>query len=224
MDAVSLNASAVLFDNDGVLVDSHREVDQAWRQLAAEFGLETERLLVELVGVRAVDTLARYLPPDRCAAAVDRLEDLEVKLADQTRPLAGATQLLAALSGYRWTIVTSGTARLAQARWQGAGIPVPDNPVTADDVSKGKPDPEPYLVGARTLGVDPARCLVFEDSPAGGDAARAAGATVVAVGSLPWSFEPAARIPDLNGLTVEPGPTDASGEQSFSLVLPELLT
>lgn len=218
---MTLTAAAVLFDNDGVLVDSHREVDLAWRQLADEYGLETEQLLVELVGVRAVDTLARYLPPEDSASAVDRLEDLEVKLADQTRPLAGAPQLLAALSGLRWTIVTSATARLAEARWRGAGIPVPANPVTADDVSKGKPDPEPYLVGARTLDVDPADCLVFEDSPAGGEAARAAGATVVAVGPLPWSFEPAARIPDLNGLIVEPGPDDAA--RTFTLVLPELL-
>ncbi len=223
METVTLAASAVLFDSDGVLVDSHREVEQAWRRLAGEFGLETERLLVELIGVRAVDTLARYLPPSDCAKAVDRLEDLEVELADQTRPMAGAPALLAALSGYRWTIVTSATTRLARARWSGAGIPMPEDPVTADDVSRGKPDPEPYLVGARTVGVDPARCLVFEDSPAGGVAARAAGATVVAVGRLPWSFEPAVRIPDLDGLTVKPGPIDSSGERSLTVSFSRLL-
>ena len=86
---------------------------------------------------------------------------------------------------------------LALARWRSAGVPIPRVAITADDVSIGKPHPEPYLAAAGVLGVDPSRCLVFEDSPNGGEAARAAGAAVVAVGSRPWSFEPALRISDL---------------------------
>lgn len=218
-----IHASAILFDNDGVLVDSHDEVEQAWRQLAGEFGLDAETLLPELIGVRSVDTLSRYLPSEQCSEAVDRLEDLEVELAAQTRPLTGAVALLdqlAGLDGARWTIVTSATRRLAVARWAGAGITIPPSTVTADDVSKGKPDPEPFLVGARKLGVDPGRCVVFEDSPSGGAAGVAAGASVVAVGSIEWETRPVARVQTLDQVSVTAG--DAGGlvvslESPFSL-------
>lgn len=194
---MEITVDAVLFDNDGVLVDSHREVEQAWRQIAAEFDLDTDTLLVELIGRRAADTLSDHLDPEQCRLATARLEHLEIELADQTRPLAGALQLLDQLEGGRWTIVTSATRRLAEARWRGASIRIPERPVTADDVTNGKPDPEPFLVGAAAVGADPARCLIFEDSPAGGAAAHAAGASVVAVGDLEWPFEPLARIGDL---------------------------
>lgn len=201
---VTLQADAILFDNDGVLVDSHPEVERAWRQLCSEFSLDAESLLPELIGVRAVDTLSRYLPPDGVAAAAERLEDIEVELAPQTRPMVGALELLAQLPGLPWTIVTSATRRLAEARWRGAGIAIPPRPVTAEDVTKGKPDPEPFLVGAERLGVDPARCVVFEDSPSGGAAGAAAGSTIVAVGSHRWLHEPKVRVADLSAITVEP--------------------
>lgn len=200
---MEITVDAILFDNDGVLVDSHREVELAWRQLAGEFDLDAEELLVQLIGRRAVDTLSQHLDRDRCQAATARLEDLEVELADQTKPLVGALELLDQLQGARWTIVTSGTRRLAEARWRGAAIPLPGRPITADDVTNGKPDPEPFLVGARALGVDPGRCLIFEDSPSGGEAARAAGAPVVAVGSHAWPFEPLARVDDLAAVSAE---------------------
>lgn len=209
MKSVLLTASAVLFDNDGVLVDSHLQVERAWRQLADEFGLDAEPLLIELIGRRASDTLSQHLETSECARAVERLEDLEVELADQTPPLAGALELIAALDGRPWTIVTSASTRLAKARWAGASIAIPDQCVTADHVAQGKPDPEPYLVGAQRLGVDPAQCIVFEDSPAGGESARQAGAIVVAVGDQPWPFDPAARVPDLTGVSVTSSPGEA---------------
>ncbi len=202
MTVLSIDAEAVLFDSDGVLVDSHAEVEKAWRQLAAEYALDVEKLLTELVGVRAVDTLSRYLPNDTCLEAMARLEDLEVDMAANTRPIPGARELLLALGDRPWTIVTSATRRLAEARWTGAGIPLPPHPITADDVSKGKPDPEPFLVGAATLGIDPGRCVVFEDSPSGGRAGHAAGASVVAVGDLDWPVEPTARVDDLRAVSV----------------------
>ncbi len=195
----------MLFDSDGVLVDSHQQVVESWTRLAAEYGLDIDRLLMELVGVRAVDTLGRYLTGDRLVSACDRLEDLEVETASGTVPIAGAAELLRALPAGRWTIVTSATRRLGTARWRGARLPVPDPLVTADDVTAGKPDPQPFLTAARVLGVEPARCVVFEDSAAGGRAALAAGAAVVAVGDQPWPFEPAARVPDLRSVRVDPG-------------------
>lgn len=193
-----VECDAILFDNDGVLVDSHDQVDQAWRQLAAEFGLDFEALWTELVGARSRDTLSRYLAPGVLDAAVHRLEDLEVELATATQPLAGALTLIDQLGAQRWAIVTSASRRLAEARWRGAGVTTPDKTVTADDVSRGKPDPEPFLTGAEYLGADPNRCVVFEDSAPGGEAGRAAGAMVIAVGDQPWSFEPTLRVKDLS--------------------------
>lgn len=204
MEFVRLTVSAVIFDNDGVLVDSHRETEQAWRQLAAEFNLDFDVLSSALVGRRAFDTLSAYLDGADLDRAIDRLEGLEIALAEHTQPIAGAIDLVAALAGHAWTIVTSASAPLAEARWRGAGITVPDRPVTADDVANGKPHPEPYLVGAQQLSVDPASCVVFEDSPAGGESARDAGATVVAVGDQPWPFEPAVRVADLASVQIDP--------------------
>ncbi len=195
-------ADALLFDNDGVLVDSHEQVVAGWTQLAAEFDLDIETLLEQLVGVRAVDTLGRHLPPSEVEAAVAVLERLEVGLAAQTRPLRGAIELATQLHSGEWTIVTSASRRLAEARWNGAGIPIPARTVTADDVTEGKPHPEPFLAGAACLGAAPERCVVFEDSAAGGTAARAAGMQVIAVGHQPWSFEPLARVDDLTSVGV----------------------
>ncbi len=201
-----LTVDAILFDSDGVLVDSHQRVEVAWRLLAAEFDLDGDRLLRELVGRRADDTLSAHLPPGPLEEAVARLEDLEVSTAAGTPPIPGAVALLDGLPAHRWAIVTSASRRLASARWRGAGIPVPDTVVTAEDVTRGKPDPEPFVTGARRLGVDPARCLVLEDSAPGGEAARSAGAAVVAVGAQPWTVAPTARIGDLTAMTLVSSP------------------
>jgi sugar-phosphatase len=192
-----IRATAILFDSDGVLVDSHRQVDECWHRLAAEFGLDFDQMGREMVGVRAIDTLSRYVAPDRLGAAIDRLEELEVESAASTDPVPGALELLTSLPAGTWSIVTSATRRLGVARWRGAGIPIPDRVVTADQVTAGKPDPEPFLAGASLLGVEPADCLVFEDSRPGGVAAAKAGSPVIAVGHQPWDVDPVARIDDL---------------------------
>lgn len=204
---MQIPADAVLFDSDGVLVDSHEYVIVAWQQLISEFGIESDGILRDMIGVRAVDTLSRVLPPDVVPKAVARLEDIEVELALHCVPMPGALELLAQLPQGSWTIVTSGSARLAEARWRGAGIPLPARPITADRVTAGKPNPEPYLAAAAALGADPSRAVVFEDSPSGGRAGRAAGAAVVAVGDQPWPVEPTARINDLSQVTVTSGPS-----------------
>ena len=198
-NSVTLQVAGVLFDNDGVLVDSHAEGETAWRQLAAEFGLDTDRVLAEMPGVRAVDTLSRHLPPHMVPSAERRLEDLEVAGAEGTAAIVGGPSLVASLPPGRWTVVTSASKRLAEARWRAAGIPFPECPVVAEDVTEGKPSPEPFLVGAARIDAAPERCVVFEDSPSGGRAAVAAGALVIAVGGQPWpqDLQPVARIDDL---------------------------
>ena len=200
-----LDADAVLFDSDGVLVDSHERVWKAWSTLAAAFGLDVGRLRSELAGVPARQTLSKHLSGSALDDAVTRLEDLEVESAAGTRAVAGAATFTASLPSGRFAFVTSASRRLALARWEAAGIAVPPHVVTADDVSRGKPDPEPFLTAAAMLGVAPSRCVVFEDSDAGSAAAHAAGANVVAVGSAPWTTEGVARVPDLCDVTVGRG-------------------
>ncbi|MEZ5376836.1 MAG: HAD-IA family hydrolase [Acidimicrobiales bacterium] len=199
-----IDVDAILFDSDGVLVDSHAAVEAAWRQLAQEFDLEIDLLLGELAGVRAIDTLRNHLQPERLTAAVDRLEQLELDLASRTGALPGAVEITASLPRGSWTIVTSGSRRLASARWAAAGVTVPDVTVTAESVTRGKPHPEPFLAAANALGVHPSRCLVFEDSASGAQAADAAGAQVAAVGSAPWTIEACVRIRDFVDISVEP--------------------
>lgn len=202
MTTIEITVAGVLFDSDGVLVDSHRQVDVAWRTLCAEFGVDYAVVATELAGVPARQTLARHLAGDALERAIARLEELEVETADPTEPIRGAHQLLAALPAQRWAIVTSATRRLGEARWRGARLPMPLRSVTYDDVTHGKPHPEPFLTGAARLGLDPGACVVFEDSASGADAAVAAGARVVAVGAQAWRVDPAARILDLAAVAV----------------------
>lgn len=198
----SFEVDAILFDSDGVLVDSHNQVHVAWSALAREFELDFDVLATELAGVPARDTLGRHVAPADLDCAVARLEDLEVASAASTTSMAGACELTAQLPPWAWAVVTSASRRLGEARWRSAGVVVPAHVVTADDGIRGKPDPQPYLAAAALLGVEPARCIVFEDSPAGGAAAVAAGAITIAVGHQPWTAAPAARVTDLASVTV----------------------
>lgn len=173
----------MLFDLDGVLVDSTAAVREVWRAFAVRHGMD-EAFLDELHGRRMVDLITDLLPtatPATIAAECDWLERLEVSSARATRAIAGASALTASLPEHRWAIATSGTSAVARARLAAGGIRLPTVLVTAEQVTTGKPSPEPYLEAAARLGVPPARCVVIEDAPAGILAARAAGAQVVAV-------------------------------------------
>ena len=200
---MKLGCSGLLFDNDGVLVDSAHQVDVAWTAICEAYGLNINELLTQLIGVRAEDTLGRFLSGSRLAQAVADLEQLEIDGAANTPAIGGAVALLNSLRLHEWCAVTSASRRLAEARWAGAGIPMPPHRVTAEDVTMGKPHPEPFLTGAQRLGLDPVRCVAFEDSPSGGQAARAAGCLVVAVGDIEWPIEPDARVDDLSQVSVE---------------------
>ena len=180
---MKIHAQALLFDNDGTLVSSLESVRRCWTRWAAEFGITAEDFArVELHGRTAVAIAADLLPADVVPTAVARIETLEVEDVPNGGAvlLPGTRDFLDSLPADRWAVVTSATRRLAEARLAHAGI-LPKTLVVAEDVTRGKPDPEPYLLAARRLGVDPARCVVFEDAPAGLQAGRAAGMITVAL-------------------------------------------
>ncbi len=171
---------AVLFDNDGTLTDSTAAVERAWRAWAAHHAVPVERLTsYHGVPSRSIveAVVESYVDVDLATADIDRreLEDVAGVVA-----LPGAADAMAAV-GERAAIVTSAGRELAVLRLDAAGLLRPEAFVTADDITRGKPDPQPYLVGAEKLGVDASRCLVVEDAPAGLRSGRAAGAATLAV-------------------------------------------
>ncbi|MEU0643544.1 HAD family hydrolase [Streptomyces umbrinus] len=179
---MKIQADALLFDNDGTLVSSLESVYRCWTRWAEEYGITAEEFArVELHGRPAAEIAADLLPADRVAEAVVRIEQLEVEdVEGGVHLLPGTRALLESVPADRWAVVTSATRRLAEARLDEAGIR-PKTLIAADDITRGKPDPEPFLLAARRLGVDPARCVVFEDAPAGLQAGRSAGMTTVAL-------------------------------------------
>lgn len=206
-----LRCAAVLFDCDGVLVDSDAVVHRSWTRWAVRLGLDPDVVTAAVHGRRAADTVAHFIEPEGRVAALQLIDRLEIEDAAEVTAIPGAVELLAAIPAGRWATVTSGSSPLVHARLAAAGLPVPEVLVTADDVSRGKPDPEGYLAAARLLGVPADRCLVVEDASAGMAAARAAGVRhVLAVGDRDLGDQvPDARVPDLravrwsgDGLTV----------------------
>ncbi|MEV0691381.1 HAD family hydrolase [Streptomyces sp. NPDC050388] len=202
---MTIHAQALLFDNDGTLVSSLESVRRCWTRWAVEYGITAEEFgRVELHGRPAVEIAADLLPAHVVPEAVARIEDLEVEDVPNGGAvlLPGTRDFLDALPAERWAVVTSATRRLAEARLAAAGI-LPKTLVAADDITRGKPDPEPYLLAARTLGVDPAHCVVFEDAPAGLQAGRAAGMTTVALATTHQAHELTADlvVKDLSALS-----------------------
>jgi sugar-phosphatase len=200
-----LIASAILFDVDGVLVDSAPSVTRAWSAWAHRVGLEPDWLLRRVHGRRAIDTIRAVRPE------LDAESELATLVADETTDNAdvveipGARALVSSLPADRWAIVTSGLRPVATARLAAAGVPMARVMVTAESISRGKPDPECYLKGAAELGVAPADCLVVEDAPAGAAAARAAGMRLLGLTTTHAAaeLEPADLIvPDLTHIAV----------------------
>ncbi|GAA0242095.1 hexitol phosphatase HxpA [Actinomadura nitritigenes] len=205
---VTLPCTAVLFDVDGTLVDSTPLVEAAARVWAAEYGLDAGDFLSGAHGRRTSDRVADFLPADRVAAATARLDALEAERTGGITALPGALALLTAMSGMPWAMVTSMDKEQLRVRTGVAGVPLPPVVITAEDVARGKPDPSGYLLAADRLGVDPAACVVVEDAPAGIAAGRAAGATVLAVGTSHDRAELTrahAIVPDLTHVATAPG-------------------
>jgi mannitol-1-/sugar-/sorbitol-6-phosphatase len=171
----------VLFDLDGVLVDSTPAVARAWGSWAREHGFAPDEVVKKAHGRPSVTTIRELLPHADHAAEDREMERREIADVEGVVPLPGAMELLQALPLERWAIVTSCTRALAHVRIGAAGLPKPKHLVTATDVKHGKPDPEPYLKGAEILGVPAADCIVIEDAPAGIRAGKAAEARVLAL-------------------------------------------
>ena len=174
-----IDVAAVLFDCDGVLVDSTASVERAWRRWAAGHGLDADAIVSAAHGRRTEDTLRELGVRGDLAAEAEALERAEIADASGVSAFPQAAAVLPKLPPGSWAVVTSGTRSLARSRLAAAGLPLPAVLVTADDVAAGKPDPEGYLEAARRLGRPPADCLVLEDAPAGVQAALAAGMRVV---------------------------------------------
>jgi len=163
----SIRCRGVLFDLDGVLVDSTPAVVRVWAGWARGHGFDPDEVVKKAHGRPSITTI-RELLPDADHAAEDReVERREIADIHGVIPLPGAMELLQALPPERWAIVTSCTRPLAGVRIAAAGLPKPRYLVTSTDVEHGKPDPEPYLKGARLLGVPASECIVIEDAPAG---------------------------------------------------------
>jgi len=185
----SFSCSAILFDLDGVLLDSTRVVAEQYTRWAREHGIDPAEVMKAAHGVRTLEVVQRVAPHLDAVAETRKIEDREA-VADGIVAIPGAVALLNTIPRGRWCVVTSGTRYLATTRMRRFGIPVPDILVTADDVRHGKPDPEPYRRGAELLKANPTDCVVFEDAPAGIRSAHAVGMKVI---SLPTTY-PASEL------------------------------
>ncbi|CAM5542547.1 HAD-IA family hydrolase [Streptomyces avidinii] len=209
---VALTAKALLLDMDGTIVNSDAVVERCWRDWALSHGLDPQEAMKVVHGRQGYATMAVLLP-DR-PMEVNHAENA-VMLARETAdtdgviPVAGAPEFMAAIDGLPHALVTSADAALATARMTAAALPMPDVRVTAESVQASKPDPEGFLMGAAALGVDPADCIVFEDSAAGITAGRAAGMRVIGVGPRAAAHAPTAHVPDLTSLQVTTAPNGA---------------
>ena len=172
--------SAFLFDMDGTIINSIPATERVWTRWALKHGLDVATFLPTMHGVRGIDTITRLgLPGVDPIAEAKEVEREEMEDIEGVLPIPGAIAFLSALLAGRWGIVTSAPVALAHRRLAAAGIPLPTVIVTADDVTRGKPAPDGYRLGAERLGFDPADCLVFEDVPAGILAGEGAGAHVL---------------------------------------------
>ena len=177
-------AKGLLFDMDGVLISSIASVNRCWRRWAAHYGVPNAEQFEISHGTRAVDVMMGLRPDfteEQAREGLRLIEDMEIEDVADLTVLPGVRELLDSLPGDRWTIVTSATRRLMVARLKVAGLPEPQRMITGNDVVNGKPHPEPYISGARILGLAPQECVVVEDAPSGVGSGKAAGSRVLGV-------------------------------------------
>jgi sugar-phosphatase len=201
----TVHARAVLLDMDGTLVDSTAAVERIWLAWAEPHGLDPAHVLSVIHGRQGHQSMAIMLPErDHAINIAENASMLanEAKDVDGVVAIAGADVLLESLVPHPHAIVTSADVTLMNARMGAAALTVPATAVTAENVTRSKPDPEGFLLGARLLGVDPADCVVFEDSGAGIQAAHAAGMRVIGVGAHALAHSPEHHVDDLTRVAV----------------------
>ena len=175
-------AKACLFDLDGTLADSIASVDVAWTKFCQLRGLNPKEVLKIIHGRRAVESLKLILPESDPEAENAILRSIEVEESQNVKAFPGAIEFLESLDGIPWLIVTSGTSDVAEARITSAGIKASPDRVTGEQVENGKPMPDPFLLGAKRLGMPPDQCIAFEDTRAGVLSAKTAGCIVLGFG------------------------------------------
>ena len=177
----SVSCRAILFDLDGVLVDSAECVERTWRKWATDHELDPERVIAAAHGRRTLETVRMVAPQLSAEAELATLAASESTTSEGVYEIAGARELLEQLPAAKWAVVTSGIRAVAEFRLRYAQLPVPPVMICADEITRGKPDPEGYLTAASRLGYSSGDCVVIEDAPAGIEAARAAGMRVIAI-------------------------------------------
>jgi sugar-phosphatase len=203
---VTVRCKGVLFDMDGILISSLGSVERSWSAWALARGIDPAQAIHIAHGCRAIETIRKLRPDLDDEAELKFIEDLEIADNEGLAVLPGVLDLIAKLPAHRWTVVTSATERLARVRMATSGVPVPERIITADQVTNGKPHPEPYLRGAEILGFPASDCVVFEDSASGTKAGRAAGCTVIGTTFSHSTAELSAAhylVTDLTGISVE---------------------
>lgn len=177
----SFRCRAILFDLDGVLVDSAECVEKTWREWARRHRLDPDRVIALAHGRRAIETVRLIAPELSADAELAELAASEATTAEGVYEITGARELLERLPAGRWGVVTSGIRSVAEFRLRYTRLPLPTVMICADEIRRGKPDPEGYLTAAERLGRARADCVVIEDTPAGIESAQAAGMRVVAI-------------------------------------------
>ena len=178
---VEISCEGLLFDLDGVLVDSDAAISRVWSKWAVAHGFDPQEMVRLAHGRPSLDTVRELMPDGDFERENEIILQGEIDDTDGVVALPGAREILKSLPSDRWAIVTSCSRPLAEVRLKTAGLPMPPRLQTSDDIRRGKPDPEPYLKGAALLGVPADKCVVFEDALAGVRSGKAAGARVIAL-------------------------------------------
>jgi sugar-phosphatase len=216
-----LLCDAILFDLDGVLIDSTKCVTRHWAEWAVRHALDFSRVMEIAHGKRTIETIRDIAPHLDAEEEATRFTDNEVADTDGVNAIDGAQQLLSSLPLHRWGVVTSGGQELARARLARAGLPFPSILVSGDDVAHGKPAPDPYLEATSRIGFPPASCVAVEDAPAGIQSARDAGIRVIGVATThaKRQLAPAEVVDRLSDIRIT---INARGSTRLSIELPKV--
>lgn len=218
---IELSCAGMLFDMDGVLLDSTHAVARVWHQWAIEHGFDPEEVVRAAHGRPSISTIRDYLPGSDYEAENREVERRELADLEGVIPWPGAIELLRSLPLERWAIVTSCTRPLAEVRLRAGGLPRPKIFITSNDIAHGKPAPDAYVKGAEMLGITPAEIIVVEDVPAGVRSGKAAGCRVIALRTtMPEADLQAAGadwlVKDCSAISLR---TSKTGDKQLELIL-----